>query len=251
MDPERVRACIPRCGRRRRSHLQDVGVLGARARARYSVERRGPRHTLAIEWRAPAIQARCRSRALQGRGGLRVNVLLTGRGGQVGSELQAILHPAVATDHAMLDLANAVAISRTVRDAKPDVIVNAAAYTAVDKAESEPDLAMRVNGIAPGVLAEEAKRLGALLVHYSTDYVFDGSKPSPYGEDDVPNPLNAYGHSKLAGERAVCQADGRHLILRTSWVYGPRGRNFYLTMAARASKGDRLRVVNDQRGIPT
>jgi dTDP-4-dehydrorhamnose reductase len=183
-----------------------------------------------------------------------LRILLTGRDGQVGWELGRRL-PALgdvqSTGHHDLDLADVDAIRRVVREANPQLIVNAAAYTAVDKAESEPDVAMRVNGIAPGVLAEEAKRLGALLVHYSTDYVFDGSKPSPYGEDDVPNPLNAYGHSKLAGERAVCQAGGRHLILRTSWVYGPRGRNFYLTMAARASKGERLRVVNDQRGIPT
>ena len=138
-----------------------------------------------------------------------------------------------------------------VREAKPQLIVNAAAYTAVDKAEAQPDLAMRINGIAPGVLAEEAKRLGALLVHYSTDYVFDGTKSTAYVEDDAPNPHSVYGRSKLAGERAVQASGCRHLILRTSWVYGPRGKNFFLTIAAKARAGERLRVVDDQRGVPT
>src|SRR5207237_6666700 len=123
----------------------------------------------------------------------------------------------VSTGRGELDVADADAVRTVVREAKPDVIVNAAAYTAVDKAESEPELAMRINGTAPGVMAEEAKRLGALLVHYSTDYVFDGTKSSAYVEDDVPNPLGVYGRTKLAGERAIRESGCRHLILRTSW----------------------------------
>jgi len=182
-----------------------------------------------------------------------LRVLLTGRNGQVGWELARLLPPAelIATGRAQLDLADQAAIRRVVREAKPQLIVNAAAYTAVDKAEAEPDLAMRINGIAPGVLAEEAKRLGALLVHYSTDYVFDGTKSTAYTEDDAPNPHSVYGRSKLAGERAVQASGCRHLILRTSWVYGPRGKNFFLTIAAKARAGERLRVVDDQRGVPT
>jgi len=182
-----------------------------------------------------------------------LRVLLTGRNGQVGGELARLLPTAelIATGRAELDLADEDAIRRAVREAKPQLIVNAAAYTAVDKAEAEPDLAMRINGIAPGVLAEEAKRLGALLVHYSTDYVFDGAKSTAYVEDDAPNPLSVYGRGKLAGERAVQASGCRHLILRTSWVYGPRGKNFFLTIAAKARAGERLRVVDDQRGVPT
>ena len=182
-----------------------------------------------------------------------MRVLLAGRNGQVGWELARLLPPAelIATGRAELDLADQAAIRRVVREAKPQLIVNAAAYTAVDKAEAEPDLAMRINGIAPGVLAEEAKRLGALLVHYSTDYVFDGTKSTAYVEDDAPNPHSVYGRSKLAGERAVQASGCRHLILRTSWVYGPRGKNFFLTIAAKARAGERLRVVDDQRGVPT
>ena len=182
-----------------------------------------------------------------------MRVLLTGRNGQVGWELARRLPPAelIATGRAELDLADEAAIRRVVREAKPGIIINAGAYTAVDKAEAQPDLAMRINGIAPGVLAEEAKRLGALLVHYSTDYVFDGAKSTAYVEDDAPNPLSVYGRGKLAGERAVQTSGCRHLILRTSWVYGPRGKNFFLTIAAKARAGERLRVVDDQRGIPT
>ena len=183
-----------------------------------------------------------------------MRILLTGRDGQVGRELEGALPPlgeVIATDRATLDLAEADALRRSVRDAKPGLIVNAAAYTAVDKAESEAELAMRVNAVAPGVLAEEARRADALLVHYSTDYVFDGAKSTPYVEDDLPNPLGAYGASKLAGERAVQESGCRHLILRTSWVYGPRGKNFYLTIARKAAAGEALRVVDDQRGVPT
>jgi len=183
-----------------------------------------------------------------------LKVLLTGRNGQVGWELARLLPTLgelVSTGRDELDLADDDAIRRVVREAKPQLIVNAAAYTAVDKAESEPELAMRINGTAPSVLAEEAKRLGAMLVHYSTDYVFDGTKSSAYVEDDAPNPLSVYGRSKLAGERAIRGCGCRHLILRASWVYGPRGKNFFLTIAAKARAGERLRVVDDQRGVPT
>lgn len=183
-----------------------------------------------------------------------MRILLTGRNGQVGWELERSLAPlgeVIATDRATLDLADPDAIRRVVREAKPEVIVNAGAYTAVDKAESEPELAIRVNGAAPGVLAEEAKRLGALLVHYSTDYVFDGSGERPYTEDDAPNPINAYGRSKLAGERAIAAVGGRWLVLRTSWVYAARGRNFLLTMLKLARERESVRVVDDQFGAPT
>ena len=183
-----------------------------------------------------------------------MKVLLIGRNGQVGWELARLLPTLgelVSTGREELDLADDDAIRRVVPEAKPQLIVNAAAYTAVDKAESEPELAMRINGTAPGVLAEEAKRLGALLVHYSTDYVFDGTKSTAYVEDDAPNPLSVYGRSKLAGERAIRTSGCRHLILRTSWVYGPRGKNFFLTIAGRARAGEPLRVVADQRGVPT
>jgi dTDP-4-dehydrorhamnose reductase len=179
-----------------------------------------------------------------------VKIMLTGRNGQVGSELQAVLQPAVATDHATLDLADTEAIRRVVRAASPDVIVNTAAYTAVDKAEDEPDLAMCINGVAPGVLAEEAERIGALLVHYSTDYIFDGAKRSPYLESDPPNPKGVYGRTKLEGERRILASGCRHLILRTAWVYGAGG-NFVRAILRQAEKGAALRVVNDQRGAPT
>ena len=181
-------------------------------------------------------------------------ILLLGRDGQVGWELQRAMAPlgrVVAAGREQVDLARPEAVRRAVRDARPDVIVNAAAYTAVDRAESEEDLAMAVNGTAPGVLAEEARRLGALLVHYSTDYVFDGGGRSPYSEGDPTGPLNAYGRSKLAGERAIQQVGGEHLIFRTSWVYGAKGRNFLLTMLRLAAERPELRVVADQHGAPT
>jgi len=181
-----------------------------------------------------------------------VRILLIGRTGQVGWELERVL-PAlgevVAADRSALDFAQPGRIAAFVAKTKPELIVNAAAYTAVDKAESEPELAMRVNAEAPAALASAAKMRGALLVHYSTDYVFDGEKPTPYVEDDVPRPLSVYGASKLEGEQRIRASGCRHLILRTSWVYGPRGRNFYLTMKAKAGKP--LRVVDDQRGAPT
>jgi len=180
-------------------------------------------------------------------------IMLTGKNGQLGWELQRSLAPlgkVVALGRADLDLTEPGSIRRTVRAIRPDVIVNAAAYTAVDKAEQEPDLAMAINGVAPGVLAEEARRVGAALVHYSTDYVFDGDKSLPYTEDDAPNPLNVYGRTKLVGERAVEAAGMPHLILRTSWIYGTRGKNFLLTILRLAEQRQQLRVVADQVGTP-
>jgi dTDP-4-dehydrorhamnose reductase len=180
-------------------------------------------------------------------------ILLTGSAGQLGFELARLLpaHGAVqALDRAALDLADAGAIVAAVRRIKPQIIVNAAGYTAVDRAESEPALADAINARAPAVLAEEAKRLDALLIHYSTDYVFDGNSTEPYREDDQANPLNVYGSSKLAGERAIAAAGVAHLILRTSWVYGWRGQNFLLTMRRLAATRDELRVVADQFGVP-
>ena len=183
-----------------------------------------------------------------------MRLLLTGGSGQVGWELRRMLAPLgdiVAPDRAQLNLRDPARLREAVRAANPDLIVNAAAYTAVDKAETERDAAFAVNAAAPGVLAEEAKRNGALLVHYSTDYVFDGAKPAPYVEDDEANPLNVYGASKLAGERAIAAAGCRYLILRTSWVYGPRGSNFMRTMLRLAKERPELRVVDDQVGAPT
>ena len=180
-----------------------------------------------------------------------MRILLTGARGQVGSELARALPNVIATDRSALDLADPDAIRRAVREAKPEVIINAAAYTAVDKAESERDLASRVNALAPGVLGEEAKRLGALLVHYSTDYVFDGEKRSPYTEEDAPNPISYYASTKLEGERAVAASGCRHLILRISWVYGPRASNFYQLIARKAAAGEPMRMVDDQTSVPT
>ena len=183
-----------------------------------------------------------------------MRILVTGSNGQVGTELARSLAPigeVMLADRALLDLSNEHAMRRVLRELKPEVIVNAAAYTAVDRAESEPELAMQINARAPGVLGEEAKRLGALLVHYSTDYVFDGTKAAPYVEDDAPHPLNVYGRSKLEGELAIAASGARHLILRTSWVYGARGRNFLFAILARARSGEPLRVVADQLGAPT
>lgn len=181
-------------------------------------------------------------------------ILVTGTNGQVGWELcrtLACLGEVVAVDRQALDIASADSIRAVIREVKPHLIVNPAAYTAVDKAESEPDLAMAVNGRAPGVMAEEAKRLGAVLVHYSTDYVFDGSKAKPYSEEDAPCPVNVYGRTKLAGEEAIRAVDVPHLILRTSWVYGARGRNFLLTVQRLAQEREELKIVADQIGAPT
>ena len=183
-----------------------------------------------------------------------MRILLTGRNGQVGSALQstlASLGEVTAMERSQLDLADAATIRRAVASATPEVIVNAAAYTAVDQAESEEALALRVNRDGPRVLAEEARRCGALLVHFSTDYVFDGDKAAPYVESDAPNPLNAYGRGKLAGEEAIRASGCRHLIFRTSWVYSHQGKNFLLTMLRLAREGKPLRVVADQHGAPT
>jgi dTDP-4-dehydrorhamnose reductase len=181
-------------------------------------------------------------------------ILLTGKNGQVGWELQrtlATLGEVIALDRHGLDLADPDSIRRAVSEHKPNLIVNAAAYTAVDKAEEEHDLAMAINGTAPGILAEEAKRLGAVLIHYSTDYVFDGNKNGPYTEDDAPNPLNVYGRTNLTGERAIQAVGAPYLILRTSWVYGMRGKNFLLTILRLARERNEIKVVNDQIGEPT
>lgn len=181
-------------------------------------------------------------------------ILLIGGNGQIGWELIRALAPrggVMAPDRSAMDLASAVSIRDVVRRTTPWLIVNAAAYTAVDRAESEPDLAQAINGLAPGILAEEAKRLGAGLVHYSTDYVFDGKATRPYREDDVTAPINAYGRSKLAGEQAIMEAGGIHLILRTAWVYSWRGTNFLKTMRRLAAEREVLRVVDDQHGSPT
>ncbi|HZP11104.1 MAG TPA: dTDP-4-dehydrorhamnose reductase [Nevskiaceae bacterium] len=181
-------------------------------------------------------------------------ILLTGKDGQVGFELQRALAPigdVIAKSRAELDLADLSALRDRVRVIKPDWIINAAAYTGVDKAEQEEARATRINGDAPGLLAEEAKKVGAGFVHFSTDYVFDGTKSTPYVEDDPTNPLGAYGRSKLAGEKNVQAVGGRAFIFRTSWVYAPRGKNFMLTMLRLANEKPRLRVVADQFGAPT
>ncbi|WP_211472309.1 dTDP-4-dehydrorhamnose reductase [Collimonas humicola] len=183
-----------------------------------------------------------------------MKILLTGKNGQVGYELERSLQgfgEVIALDRSQMDLADLTQVRDVIRAIKPDLIVNPAAYTAVDKAETEPELAMRINGEAPGVMAEEAKKLGAAMIHYSTDYVFDGSKSSPYKEDDRPCPINVYGHTKLAGELAIQASGVPHLILRTSWVYGMRGKNFLLTVLRLAKERSELRIVGDQHGAPT
>ena len=187
-----------------------------------------------------------------------MNILLLGKGGQVGWELQrslAVLGNLTALDFDSTehcgDFANPVGIADTVRALRPDVIVNAAAHTAVDKAESEPELARLLNATTPGVLAQEAARLGALLVHYSTDYVFDGSGTRPWVETDTPAPLSVYGRTKLEGEQRIAQSGAQHLILRTSWVYAARGGNFAKTILRLAQERERLTVIDDQWGAPT
>lgn len=183
-----------------------------------------------------------------------MKILLTGRSGQVGYELERSLQglgEIVAVDRARMDLANLDQVREVIRSVRPELIVNPAAYTAVDLAESEPELAIRVNAEAPAVMAEEAKKLGSALIHYSTDYVFDGAKTSAYVEDDVPNPQNVYGRSKLAGEQAIVASGVPHIVLRTSWVYGMRGRNFLRTVQRLAQERDELRIVADQFGAPT
>ncbi|MDP1606038.1 MAG: dTDP-4-dehydrorhamnose reductase [Rhodocyclaceae bacterium] len=181
-------------------------------------------------------------------------ILLTGINGQVGWELQRSLQPlgeVFAFDRGGFDLANPDGMRAVLHEIKPDIIVNPAAYTAVDKAENETARATAINATAPGILAEAAKQQDALLIHYSTDYVFDGKKSAAYGEDDPVCPINAYGRGKLAGEQAIQAADCRHLIFRCSWVYGLRGQNFLRTMLRLARERDELRIVADQIGAPT
>ena len=180
--------------------------------------------------------------------------LITGANGQLGFELQRALAPlgeVIALDRSGCDLSNADSIRSAVRSAKPDVIFNAGAYTAVDKAESEPDLANAINAVAPGIIGEEAAKIGALVIHYSTDYVFDGAKASAYSETDIPNPLGVYGMTKLAGEQALAASGAMHLIFRTSWVYGLNGKNFIKTILRLASERSELKIVADQFGAPT
>lgn len=181
-------------------------------------------------------------------------ILILGSSGQLGRELQRSFAGAgklLAYDRSTVDLKNPAQVRTAVRERLPDMILNAAAYTAVDRAESEPDVAMTVNATAPEVLAEEARRLGALLVHYSTDYVFDGTKTGTWEENDPTNPLNVYGATKLAGEQAIQRVGGSYLIFRTSWVYGPHGKNFLLTMLRLGRERDKLTIVDDQVGAPT
>ena len=181
-------------------------------------------------------------------------ILLTGINGQVGHALYpklASLGEIIALDRTQLDLSNPDAIRKTVQAHRPDLIINPAAYTLVDKAESEPDIAYAINAIAPGILAEEAAKLGALMVQYSTDYVFDGTKTTPYIETDPTNPVSVYGKTKLAGEAAIGASGAHHLIFRTSWVYGNHGNNFMKTILRLAAERDSLRIVADQTGAPT
>ena len=181
-------------------------------------------------------------------------ILITGKNGQVGWELQRALMPLgniTAIDRQKLDFADNDAIRQAVQHIQPDIIVNAAAYTAVDKAEEDTESAMQINGIAPGVLAEQAKQQGALLIHYSTDYVFDGTKETAYTETDNPGPINTYGKTKLAGEQGIQSIACDHLIFRTSWVYGGRGNNFLLTMLKLMKDREGLRIIDDQTGTPT
>lgn len=183
-----------------------------------------------------------------------MTILLLGKNGQLGARLsQALpaLDTVVAVGRAELDLTRPDDIRALIRGVKPSTIVNAAAYTAVDRAETERELAMQVNGVAPGVMAEEARRSGALLVHYSTDYVFEGTKPTPYTEDDACHPVNYYGVTKFTGEESIRTVRPDHLILRTSWVYDLRAENFVLTMLKLARERPELRVVADQTGSPT
>ncbi|MGH9733499.1 MAG: dTDP-4-dehydrorhamnose reductase [Candidatus Acidiferrales bacterium] len=181
-------------------------------------------------------------------------ILLTGKDGQVGSELCRLLSPKgelTAFGHGELDLASADDVRRAITHVRPALIINAGAYTAVDQAEKEEALARAINSDAPGIIAEEARKIGAPVIHYSTDYVFDGTKRSPYTEDDLTNPLSAYGRTKLAGEEAIRASGVSHVILRTAWVYATSGKNFLLTVLRLASTREELRIVNDQFGAPT
>ena len=183
-----------------------------------------------------------------------MRILLIGKNGQVGWELRRTLAPlaeVVAVDYPEINLTDTPALRALVAGTRPAVVVNAAAYTAVDKAETETELCRQINAVAPGVLAEAAKKVGALMVHYSTDYIFDGTNTLPYVETDAPNPLGVYGRSKLEGDRVVKASGADHLIFRLCWVYGARGQNFMLTMQRLACEREKLRVVGDQFGCPT
>lgn len=183
-----------------------------------------------------------------------MRILITGKNGQVGFELQRALAPLgeiIAVDQADCNLVDRSALRALVQTTRPDIIVHPAAYTAVDKAESEPDLAFAINGAAPGVLGEEAAKLGALMVHYCTDYVYDGTRQGFYQEDDTPNPQSVYGKTKLAGTQALRQSTDKHLIFRTCWVFGAHGANFVKTMLKLATDRETLNVVADQFGGPT
>ncbi|RZU47281.1 dTDP-4-dehydrorhamnose reductase [Fluviicoccus keumensis] len=182
-----------------------------------------------------------------------MNVLLIGRNGQIGRELQgrlSALGEVFAPSREQFDLADPDGLQRQLSSIRPDLIVNAAAYTAVEQAESETGLAQSINAQAPEILADAARRMGSLLVHFSTDYVFDGRTAGRYRETDAPNPLNVYGRTKLEGERAIQASGAAHLILRTSWVYGPHGHNFWLTMRRLMRERSELQVVADQWGVP-
>lgn len=183
-----------------------------------------------------------------------LRILIIGQNGQVSRALQSrlgALGELIVRGSDQLDLAQPDSLRAPIEALRPGLIINAAAHTAVDQAESEPERAFAINATAPGILAQAAVALGVPLIHYSTDYVFDGLKPTPYTEDDTPNPLSVYGRSKLAGENAIRQAGGQHLILRTSWVYSTEGRNFLLTMQRLLQEKPQLRVVADQVGAPT
>lgn len=184
----------------------------------------------------------------------RPRILIVGSAGQLGVELQRSFAEGAeifAWDRSKIDLAKSDEIRTMMRSVAPEIVLNAAAYTAVDRAESEPDAARAINAVAPGILAEEASRLNALLVHYSTDYVFDGSKKTPWLETDAPRPLSVYGATKLAGDEAIQQVGGKYFIFRTSWVYGPHGHNFLDTMLRLGRERDQLKIVDDQVGGPT
>ena len=185
---------------------------------------------------------------------MKPTILLTGKSGQLGSELNRLLPKlgeVIAPERRDLDLREPDKIREAMRNAKPQVVVNTAAYTAVDAAETDEATASAVNAEAPRILALEAKKIGALIVHFSTDYVFDGLKKSPYLETDPPNPINAYGRTKLAGEEAVRNSGAAHLIFRTSWVYATHGKNFLLTILRLATEREELKIVDDQVGAPT
>jgi dTDP-4-dehydrorhamnose reductase len=183
-----------------------------------------------------------------------MKILITGKTGQVGWELNHMLsktNTVFAMGRDQMDLSKPETLGSVIQEVQPDIIINAAAYTAVDKAESEPELAMTVNGVAPGMIAEEARKIGAGMIHFSTDYIFDGKATSPYKEEDPACPLSVYGKSKLAGENAVIQADIAHIIIRTGWVYSLRSNNFLLTMQKLAQTRKQISIVNDQTGAPT